>query len=342
MIYSGLGAKPVSNRSFPVSGRPMPRVFILFLMLAACAFAHAQSYPTRPIRYIVPQAPGGSSDTLARVLTQRVAEGLRQQIVIDNRPGATGIIGAELAARANPDGYTLLQVATSHATNPAMQARLPYDTLRDFVAISLLSQQPNVFLVHPSVPVRNVKELIAYAKSKPGQLNYATSGTGGSQHLAGELLKSMAGIDMTHVPYKGSPPALVDVIAGRVPLMSSTMPPALPQIRSGKVRAIAVTSAKRSPALPDVPTVAESGLPGYEAIAWQGLVAPAGTPRPVIARIQAEFARVLKQPDIGARLTEQGYETVASTPEWFADYIRTEIAKWSKVIRTAGIKGGEG
>jgi tripartite-type tricarboxylate transporter receptor subunit TctC len=169
-------------------------------MLTLCALAQAQSYPSRPIRYIVPQAPGGSSDTLARVLTQRVAQGLGQQIVIDNRPGATGVIGGELAARANPDGYTLLQVATSHATNPAMQARLPYDTLRDFAPISLLSQQPNVFLVHPSVPVRNVKELITYAKSKPGQLNYASSGTGGSQHLAGELLKSMAGIDITHVP----------------------------------------------------------------------------------------------------------------------------------------------
>jgi tripartite-type tricarboxylate transporter receptor subunit TctC len=311
-------------------------------MLTLCALAQAQSYPSRPIRYIVPQAPGGSSDTLARVLTQRVAQGLGQQIVIDNRPGATGVIGGELAARANPDGYTLLQVATSHATNPAMQARLPYDTLRDFAPISLLSQQPNVFLVHPSVPVRNVKELITYAKSKPGQLNYASSGTGGSQHLAGELLKSMAGIDITHVPYKGSPPALVDVIAGRVPLMSSTMPPALPQIKSGKVRAIAVTSAKRSPALPDVPTVAESGLPGYEAIAWQGLVAPAGTPKPVISRLNAEFVNALKQPEIVAKLNEQGFETVASTPEWFAQYTRTEIAKWSKVIKGAGIKASGG
>ena len=320
----------------------MPRFVTLLLMLAACAIAYAQSYPTKSIRYIVPQAPGGSSDTLARVLTQRVAEGLHQQIVIDNRPGATGIIGGELVARANPDGYTLLQVATSHATNPAMQAKLPYDTLRDFAPISLLSQQPNVFLVHPSVPVRNVNELIAYAKSKPGQLNYASSGTGGSQHLAGELLKSMAGIDMTHVPYKGSPPALVDVIAGRVPLMSSTMPPALPQIKSGKVRAIAVTSARRSPALPDVPTVAESGLPGYEAIAWQGLVAPAGTPKPVISRLNTEFVNALKQPDVVAKLNEQGFETVASTPEWFAQYTRTEIAKWSKVIKGAGIKASEG
>lgn len=318
------------------------RIIGCLLLIACVSGAFAQSYPSRPIRYIVPQAPGGSSDTLARVIAQRAGEGLGQQLVVDNRPGATGIIGAEVVARANPDGYTLLQVATSHATNPAMQAKLPYDTLRDFAPISLLSQQPNIWLAHPSVPVKTIKELIAYAKGKPGQVNFASSGTGGSQHLAGELLKSMAAIDMTHIPYKGSPPALVDVLAGRVPLMSSTMPPALPHIKSGKVRVIAVTSAKRSPALPDVPTVAESGVPGYEAIAWQGLVAPAGTPRSVIARVNAEFVKALKLPDVTAKLNEQGFETVASTPEWFAQYIRTEIAKWSKVIKAAGIKGGEG
>jgi tripartite-type tricarboxylate transporter receptor subunit TctC len=321
----------------------MNKITLIAALSAAlvASASQAQSYPARPIRYVVPQAPGGSSDTLARVIVQRAGEGLGQQIVVDNRPGATGIIGAEVVARANPDGYTLLQVATSHATNPAMQAKLPYDTIRDFAPISLLSQQPNIWLVHPSVPVRNIKELVAYVKARPGQVNFASSGTGGSQHLAGELLKSMAGLDMTHVPYKGSPPALVDVLAGRVPLMSSTMPPALPHIKTGKVRVIAVTSAKRSPALPDVPTVAESGVPGYEAIAWQGLVAPARTPKSIIDRINAEFVKALKAPDITAKLNDQGYETVASTPEWFAQYTKTEIAKWSKVIRTAGIKGAE-
>ena len=322
----------------------MERVRIIFgLLLAAVAIAaHGQTYPSRPIRYIVPQAPGGSSDTLARIVTQRVSEGLGQQIVVDNRPGATGIIGTEVAARANPDGYTLLQVATSHATNPAALLKLPYDTVRDFAPVLLLSQQPNIWLVHPSVPVRNIKELIAYVKSKPREVNFASSGTGGSQHLAGELLKTMTGIEMTHIPYKGSPPALVDLLAGRVPLMSSTMPPALPHIKSGKVRAIAVTSAKRSPALPEVPTVAESGVPGYEAIAWQGLVAPAGTPKPVIARINAEFVKVLKQPEVTAKLNDQGFETVASTPEWFTQYIKSEIAKWSKVIKAAGLTGTGG
>ena len=319
----------------------MNRLLLILVALACASAATAQNYPSRPIRYIVPQAPGGSSDTLARIVTQRAAEGLGQQLVVDNRPGATGIIGAEVVARANPDGYTLLQVATSHATNPAMLAKLPYDTVRDFAPVSLLSQQPNIWLAHPSVPVRSMKELIAYAKSKPREVNFASSGTGGSQHLAGELLKSMTGIEMTHIPYKGSPPALVDVLAGRVPLMSSTMPPALPHIKSGKVRAIAVTSAKRSPVLPDVPTVAESGVPGYEAIAWQGLVAPAGTPRPVIARVNAEVVKALKQPDIAAKLNEQGFETVASTPEWFTQYIKSEIAKWSKVIKAAGIKSAE-
>ncbi|HEX2830562.1 MAG TPA: tripartite tricarboxylate transporter substrate binding protein [Burkholderiales bacterium] len=304
--------------------------------------AAAQDYPNRPIRYIVPQAPGGSSDTLARALTQRVGDSLGQTIVIDNRPGATGVIGAEAVARANPDGHTLLQAATSHATNPAMHAKLPYDTVRDFAPISLLSQQPNIWIVTPSLPVKTMKELIAYVKARPGQLNFGSSGTGGSQHLAGELLKSMAGIDMTHIPYKGSPPALIDLLAGRIPIMSSTMPPVLPHLRAGKVRALAVTSARRSSAVPDVPTVAESALPGYEAIAWQGLLAPAGTPRAAIARLQSEFARVLKQPEIASRLTDQGYETVASTPEWFAQYINTEIAKWTKVIRAAGIKSGEG
>jgi tripartite-type tricarboxylate transporter receptor subunit TctC len=220
-----------------------------------------------------------------------------------------------------------------------MLVKLPYDSARDFAPISLLSQQPNIFIVHPGLPVKSVKELVAHAKAKPGQLDFSSSGTGGSQHLAGELLKGMTGIEMTHIPYKGSPPALVDLLAGRVLLMSSTMPPALPHIKSGKVRALAVTSSKRSPAVPDVPTVAESGVPGYEAIAWQGLVAPAGTPKNIIARINAEFVKALKQPDIVAKLADQGYETVASTPEWFAQYVRSEITKWTQVIKAAGIKG---
>ena len=297
-----------------------------------------QTYPSRPIRYIVPQAPGGSSDTLARALVQRLGDSLGQQVVVDNRPGATGIIGAEIAARANPDGYTVIQVATSHATNPAMQARLPFDAARDFAPIALLSQQPNLWIVHPSLPVKSIKELIAYAKSKPGQLNFASSGTGGSQHLAGELLKAMTGIEMVHIPYKGSPPALTDLLGGRVLLMSSTMPPALPHIKTGRVRVLAVTSAKRSPALPEAPTVAEAGVPGYEAIAWQGLLAPAGAPRTIITRLNGELLKILSQSDVRNKLTELGYETIGSSPEEFTMYIKTEITKWAKGIKSVGIR----
>jgi tripartite-type tricarboxylate transporter receptor subunit TctC len=311
---------------------------VLFAAAAMGTAAHAaQPYPARSIRYIVPQAPGGSSDTLARIVVARLSESLGQQVVVDNRPGATGVIGAELVAKAPADGYTLIQVATSHATNPALGVKLPFDTLRDFAPFTLLSQQPNVWIVHPSLPVRNIRELIALAKSRPGQIDFASSGTGGSQHLAGELLNVMAGIKLVHIPYKGSPPALIDVLGGRVPLMSSTLAPAMPHARNGKVRALAVTGAKRSSAAPDIPTVAESGLPGYEAIAWQGVLAPAGTPREVVQRLHAELVRVIAQQDARRMLAEQGYEPAGTSPEQFDAYIRTEIVKWSRVVKSAGI-----
>jgi tripartite-type tricarboxylate transporter receptor subunit TctC len=311
---------------------------VLFAAAAMGTAAHAaQPYPARSIRYIVPQAPGGSSDTLARIVVARLSESLGQQVVVDNRPGATGVIGAELVAKAPADGYTLIQVATSHATNPALGVKLPFDTLRDFAPITLLSQQPNVWIVHPSLPVRNIRELIALAKSRPGQIDFASSGTGGSQHLAGELLNVMAGIKLVHIPYKGSPPALIDVLGGRVPLMSSTLAPAMPHARNGKVRALAVTGAKRSSAAPDIPTVAESGLPGYEAIAWQGVLAPAGTPREAVQRLHAELVRVIAQQDARRMLAEQGYEPAGTSPEQFDAFIRTEIVKWFKVVKSAGI-----
>ncbi|HWI14491.1 MAG TPA: tripartite tricarboxylate transporter substrate binding protein [Burkholderiales bacterium] len=297
----------------------------------------AQPYPVRSIRYVVPQAPGGSSDTLARIVASRLAERLGQQVIVDNRPGATGVIGAEVVAKAPADGYTLVQVATSHATNPALGVKLPFDTLRDFAPVTLLSQQPNVWIVHPSLPAHNMRELIALAKARPGQIDFASSGTGGSQHLAGELLNVMAGIKLVHIPYKGSPPALIDVLGGRVPLMSSTLAPAMPHARNGKVRALAVTGAHRSSAAPEIPTVAESGLPGYEAIAWQGVLAPAGTPREAVQRLHAELVTVIAQQDARKQLAEQGYEPAGTTPEQFAAFIRTEIAKWSKVVKAAHI-----
>jgi tripartite-type tricarboxylate transporter receptor subunit TctC len=316
----------------------MMRVLFVLLMTIAAQLALAQSYPTRTVRYIVPQAPGGSSDTLARVMTPRLASALGQQVIVDNRPGATGIIGAEIVAKAPPDGHTLLQVATSHATNPAMGIKLPYDTLRDFVSITLVSQQPNIWLTHPSLPARNMKELVAFAAPRPGQIDFASSGTGGSQHLAGELLNVMTGIKLVHIPYKGSPPALTDTLAGRVALMSSTMAPAMPHVKGGKLRALAVTSAKRSPAAPEVPTVAESGVPGYEAIAWQGLVAPAGVPAEVVERLNREVVRVLGLPEVKRVLVEQGYEPVGSSAAEFTRFTAIEIAKWTKVTTAAGLR----
>lgn len=299
---------------------------------------HAQTYPARAVRYVVPQAPGGSSDTLARVLAARLAEALGQQVLVDNRPGATGVIGSEIAVRAAPDGHTLVQVSTSHATNPAMGVKLPYDTVRDFSAISLLSQQPNIWLTHPSLPAKNMRELIALAKARPGQLDFASSGTGGSQHLAGELLNVMAGIRLMHIAYKGSPPALIDVLAGRVPIMSSTMAPAMPHVQSGRLRALAVTSAKRSGAAPNVPTVAEAAVPGYEATAWQGVLAPAGVPENIVRRLSGEFAKIVAQDATRRQLGEQGYEPVGSTAAEFTAFIPREIEKWTRVIRAAGIK----
>src|SRR5688572_13845920 len=292
------------------------------LLVVVASVAAAQNYPSRAVRYIVPQAPGGSSDTLARVIAPRLATALGQQVIVDNRPGATGIIGSELTAKAPPDGHNLLQVATSHATNPAMGIKLPYDTLRDFSSIALISQQPNVWLAHPSLPARNIRELVAFARARPGQVDFGSSGTGGSQHLAGELLNVMTGIQLVHIPYKGSPPALIDTLAGRVSLMSSTMAPAMPYVNANRLRALAVTSAKRSPAAPAVPTVAESGVPGYEAIAWQGVLAPAGTPQAVLARLNAELGKVMAQPDVRKHLLEQGFEPATTSESEFAQFIR--------------------
>jgi tripartite-type tricarboxylate transporter receptor subunit TctC len=307
------------------------------ILSAAGAPVFAADYPTRALRYIVPQGAGGSSDTLARVVTQKLAENLGQQVVTDNRPGATGSIGTEIVARAPADGYTLLQAATSYATNPALQTKLPFDPIRDFAPVTLLAQSPNLWIVHPSLPVKNVRELIALAKSRPGQIDFASSGTGSSQHLAGELLKSLAHIDIVHIPYKGSPPALIDVLGGRVVLMCSTIAPAMPLVKSGKLRALAVTSLKRSAAAPEIPAVAETGLPGYEATAWQGVLAPARTPREIIVRLNAEFLRIINQPEVRKPLMEQGFEPAGNSPDAFGAYIKAEIAKWSRVIKAAGL-----
>ncbi len=248
------------------------------------------------------------------------------------------IIGSEIVARATADGHTLLQAATSHATHPATGAKLPYDTARDFVAVTLLSQQANLWIVHPSLPVRDIKGLVALAKSRPGQLDFASSGTGSSQHLAGELLNVLAGIQLSHVPYKGSPPALVDVLGGRVAVMVSTIAPAMPMVKSARLRALAITSAQRSRATPEVPTVAESGIAGYEAISWQGVLAPGGTPRQVVQRLNADLRKVLVLAEPQRQLVEQGYEPLSGTQEAFETLIHADIAKWTRVVKASGIK----
>jgi tripartite-type tricarboxylate transporter receptor subunit TctC len=313
------------------------------LVLAASVLAvqavHAQAYPSRPIRLVVPFPPGGSADILGRALGQKLGEGLGQSVVVENRPGAGTAIAAELVAKAAPDGYTLmLGTVSSHAINPALNPKLPFDPLRDFTPIAPVAAIPFALLVHPSVPARTLPEFVGYARSKPGKLDYSSAGSGTSNHLAGELFEAMTGTHMVHIPYRGSAPALQDLIAGRVSVMFDLVLTAAPHVRSGAVRALAVTGAKRSAALPDVPTVAESGLPGYEVSAWFGVFGPAGLPQPVVDRLNAEIARALAAPDLQQRLASQGAETLAGSPDQFAAYLKGEVAKWAKVVRNAGVQ----
>ncbi|MCW5604603.1 MAG: tripartite tricarboxylate transporter substrate binding protein [Burkholderiales bacterium] len=322
------------------------KIHPLILCAAAAAFSGgvaaayaAEGYPQRPVRYVIPQSPGGASDTVGRVVAQKLAERLGQPFVVDNRPGATGNIGAELVKNAAPDGYTMLLTAANLVTSPSLYPRTPFDPVKDFAPITQLTQSPNIWVVHPSFPARTMKELVEVAKGKPGQIDFSSSGLASTQHLAGELLNVMTGIKLVHIPYKGGGPALIDLIGGRVPVMVSGLPATVQHIKSGKIRALGVTSAKRSLAMPDVPTVAEAaGLPGYEAITFQALVFPAGTPRPIVARIADEAIKILATDDVKERLGRLGFEPVGSTPQQFATYIRTELDKWAKIIKEAGIK----
>jgi tripartite-type tricarboxylate transporter receptor subunit TctC len=299
----------------------------------------SQTYPTRTVRVVVPFAPAGSTDVTARVVAQKLTDAWRQQVIVDNRAGAGGNIGAELVAKAAPDGYTLLLATTGvMAINHRLYRNLPYDALRDFAPITQIGALPLILIVHPSLPARSVKELIAIAKARPGQLSYASSGVGSATHMTTELFRMMAGIDIVHVPYKGSGQAMVDLIGGQVALAFDQITSSQPQVEAGKLRALAVTSAKRFPSVPKLPTVAEAGLPGYESVSWNGLAAPANTPREIINRVQAEVARALQAPDIKERFFKDGIEGVASTPEQFTAHIRAERAKWEKVVDAAGIK----
>jgi tripartite-type tricarboxylate transporter receptor subunit TctC len=308
------------------------RIFAAICMTTA-AIAAAQTYPDRPIRFIVPFAPGGTNDIVARLSGARLAENFNQSVVVDNRGGGNAVIGTEMAARAQPDGYTLLMVNLNFAINPAMMGKLPYDALHDFAPISPLATSPTVLVVHPSLPVASVSELIAYVKANAGKLNYSTSGSGSSTHIPMELLISMTGMPMTPIHYKGGGPALLDLIAGRVPLGFTTILSVQPHLKSGRLRAIAVSSAHRSASLPNVPTVAESGVPGYEFVGWWGVVAPASTPPAIIRRLNAEFVKIQREPYMAEHLGQEGAEPRASTPEEFARFLRVEAAKWGKVAR---------
>ncbi len=309
---------------------------IALALVAGAAVAQSPAYPVKPVRLVVPSSPGGGTDILARVLAQKMSESLGQQFVVENRPGAGQVIGIEAVARSAPDGHTLLMAASAIVINEVLYAKPPYDTLRDFAPVTLVASLPNILVVHPALPVKSVRELIALAKTRPGQLNYSSAGSGTSPHLSMELFRLMAGITLTHVPYKGTGPATVDLVAGQVQLSMPNVLTALPQIKGGKLRALGVTSAKRATGLPDIPAIAET-VPGYEAIQWYGLLAPAGTPREIVGKVQAETARILVLPEVKARLASDGADAVGNRPDEFAAYIRAELAKWGKVVKTGGI-----
>ena len=314
-------------------------VIVAGVSLTHCHLQAAEFYPTKPIRMIVPFSPGGTSDTLARILGQKMAEQWGQQVVVDFRPGASGIIGTEIAMRAAPDGYTLMHGNLAQfAINPSLYSKLPYDTLRDFVPLSLIASAPQLLVVNPSLAAKSVKELIDLAKASPGKLNFGSGGTGTLAFVGGELFKSSTGVNIVHISYKGTVLALTDVMAGQVQMLFSDMPIALPHTKTGKLRALAVTSAQRSALLQGMPTVAESGLPGYALVNWWGLFAPRGVPQPIVTKLHAELVRAHALPDLKERYANLGVEATSSSPQQFTDYITLEAARFSKVLRDAGAK----
>jgi tripartite-type tricarboxylate transporter receptor subunit TctC len=310
-------------------------------LVCACTVAQAaeQQFPSKPVRMISPYAAGGGSDTLARILAQKLYESWGQPVIVDNRPGGGGILGAETVAHATPDGYTYLVTPSAVLTiNPHLYSKLRYDTFRDFAPVSMATNSPYYLVVHPKIPIATVKELIAYAKANPGKLNYSSSGSGSSTHLAGVLFGNMAGVDIVHIPYKGAAPAVVDLLAGNVQLRFGSVVPVLPHVRSGRLRGIAISSAKRYGPLPDVPTIAESGLPGYKVESFYAVVAPAGTPKAIIAKLNAELVRSLKTPEVAAHMAADGAEVIASSPDELAKALREDYERWAKPVKDSGAR----
>jgi tripartite-type tricarboxylate transporter receptor subunit TctC len=329
----------ISFDSCPQSARYRSRLLGLTVLAVFCTAAPAQTYPVKPIRFIAPNLPSGPSDILARLIGQKLAESMGQPVVVENRAGASGNIGADLVARAPADGYTLFIGNNSTlAANVSLFKKLPYDPVKDFAPVILVASQPNILVVHPSLPVKSVKELIALAKARPGELNYAGSGMGAAAYLSAELFKTMAGVNIVHIPYKSAAPALTDVLAGQCQLMFATALSVQPHIASGRLRALAVTPAKRSRSMPGLPTIAEAGVPGFEATTWHGVVVPAGTPAAIINRLNTEINLMLQLADVRERLSILGADIIGGTPKEFADHIQREIPKWAKIIKAAGVQ----
>jgi len=326
---------------FPAENMPGPKAIqvVMFMLGALAGSAPAQTYPSKPVRMLVPTTPGGSVDTLARTIGPKLAERWGQQIIVDNRPGAGGTIAGDLTAKAPPDGYVLmLGTIAALCTNVSLQKKIPYDPIKDFAPVSLVATQNLMLVVHPSVPAKSVKELVRFAKVQAGKLSFASAGNGTGSHLSGELFKQLAGVDILHIPYKGVQPAMVDVISGQVAINFPSILTSLPHVRSGRVHALAVTGASRTRAAPELPTMQEAGVKGYESATWYGIVAPAATPQDIVAKLSSEVAAILKQPDINERLSREGADPVGSSPQEFGKFMQQEIEKWRKVIRAAGIQ----
>ncbi len=312
----------------------MKRLLALALLLPCLAFA--QAYPARPVRIIVPYPPGGATDVMARTVAQKLNESWQQAVVVENKPGASGSVGSEIVAKSVPDGYTLLVQGTQHAINLSLYKQLPYDTLRDFVPINYIASAPFLLVLHPSVPANTVAELIAYIKARPGGLNYGSSGVGGGAHLAGEIFKTAAGVPLTHIPYKGAAPAMADLLGGQVTMVFDPIPTSITQVRAGRLKALAITSAKRSALMPELPTVAESGLPGFDVSAWFGLYGPAAMPKDIAIKLNAEVNRILQLPEVKEKFAGLGAESMIMNTDQFAVHLRAEIAKFAKAIKDSG------